>query len=75
MIKERTMGYNKYSEHTYKVVRLSEAGHEVSSTVATGSRKAFELQRDLEDQGFPVSVFNVTKGVEEYRTGENLEAE
>jgi hypothetical protein len=36
---------------------------------------AGKLQRDLEDQGFPVSVFNVTKGVEEYRTGENLEAE
>ena len=67
------MSYNNYSAHTYKVTRLSAAGHEVSSTTATGSRKAFELQRDLEDQGFAVSVFNLTKGVEEYRTGEDPE--
>lgn len=67
------MSYNQYSQHKYKVIRLSDAGHEVSSTAATGSRKAFELQRDLEDQGFAVSVFNVTKGIEEYRTGEEPE--
>lgn len=67
------MSYNSYSQHRYKVTRLSDSGLEVSSTEVLGSRAAFTEQQNLEEQGFAVAVFNMTKGVEEYRTGEEVE--
>lgn len=68
------MGYHDYSQHTYKIIRLSKEGKEgkeISSVKVIGSRLAFQKQQDLEDQGFPVAIFNVTRGIEEYRTGED----
>jgi hypothetical protein len=65
--------YNNYSEHRYKVSKLGPDNLEVSSVEVTGSRMAFKEQQSLEEQGFSVAVFNMTKGVEEYRTGEDPE--
>ena len=67
------MGYNDYFKHTYRVSKISVEDHEIGSETVIGSRAAFVKQQELEEQGFRVMVFNVTKGIEEYRTGEKDE--
>ena len=62
------MGYNDFWQHRYKITRVSELGHEISSEIVTGSRTATSKLRDLEEQGQMVVVFNLTKGIEEHRT-------
>lgn len=64
-------GYSSYFSHKYRVSKISpDDGLEISSVEVTGSKAAFIEQQNLEEQGFSVAVFNLTKGVEEYRTGE-----
>ena len=62
------MGYNDFFKHQYKVTRLSDSDHEITSEVVTGSRAAIRKQEEFEVQGFRVVILNMTKGVEEYRT-------
>lgn len=66
------MGFNDFHQHKYKIIRLSKEGpegKEISSQLVVGSRNAIAAQEELEVQGLPCSVFNITKGVEEHRTG------
>ena len=67
------MGYNDYFKHTYRVSKISVDNHEIGSDTVIGSQAAFRKQLDLEEQGFRVMVFNITKGIEEYRTGDKDE--
>lgn len=62
------MAYNDFHQHTYKIIRIGGTGHEISHEVVVGSRAAFAAQQNLEEQGLLVSVWNITKGVEEWNT-------
>lgn len=62
------MAYNDFWQHTYKVIWIGETGHEISHEIVVGSRNAILKQEALEVQGKNVSVWNVTKGVEEWNS-------
>jgi hypothetical protein len=62
--------FNNFSQHSYRVQKINPSNGKEITTYPTviGSRAAAKLQEELEEQGFAVSVFNLTKGTEEWNS-------
>lgn len=66
------MSFTSYHQHTYRVSKLGPNKQVITFIMAVGSAKATEQQRNWEEEGYMVSVFNITRGRTEYVTGEEL---
>lgn len=65
---KRSKKNTAYSTHEYVIVSYQPTGGQMGTATVLGSREAFHRQTEQEQQGFLVTVRNVTTDTEEYRS-------